>query len=159
MVSDIPHTARPSQKIKSYFSFSSSAVPLSGNIEEIASKILSEGNFRGGRLSLSKQGNAKGKKNESERAHQCFILSTLNNADFSRNYQLCVSLTSNLFYKYLECWWVRQNSKSNMQSFKCTGRQKNPGSDPSSATDWCCDLIPSQTHLHVSSVNEGPHDR
>ena len=120
-------------KSKPYFSFSSSAVPLSGNIEEIASKILSEGNFRGGRLSLSKQGNEKGKKNESEQAHQCFILSTLSNADLSRNYQFCVSLTSNLFYKYLECWQVRQNSKSNMQSFKCTGRQKNPGSDPSSA--------------------------
>lgn len=104
VASHVPHTARPSPKSKPYFSFSSSAVPLSGNIEEIASKILSEGNFRGGRLSLSKQGNEKGKKNESEQAHQCFILSTLSNADFSRNYQFCVSLTSNLFYKYLECW-------------------------------------------------------
>lgn len=52
---------RSSQKNKSYFSFSSSAVPLSGNIEEMASKILSEGNFRGGQLSLSKHENMKGK--------------------------------------------------------------------------------------------------
>lgn len=49
-------------KNKSYFSFSSSAVPLSGNIEEMASKILSEGNFRGGQVSLSERGNMEGQK-------------------------------------------------------------------------------------------------
>lgn len=37
----------------SYFSFNSSAVPLSGNIEEMASNILSEGNLRGVWLSFS----------------------------------------------------------------------------------------------------------
>lgn len=65
MVSYVPYKAlRPPQKNKSYFSFSSSAVPLSGNIEEMASKILSEGNFRGGQLSLSKHGNIQGKKEQ-----------------------------------------------------------------------------------------------
>lgn len=62
MVSYVPYKARSPQNDKSYFSFSSSAVPLSGNIEEMASKILSEGNFRGGRLPLSKQENVKGEK-------------------------------------------------------------------------------------------------
>lgn len=65
MVSYVPYKAlRPPQKNKSYFSFSSSAVPLSGNIEEMASKILSEGNFRGGQLYLSKHGNIQGKKEQ-----------------------------------------------------------------------------------------------
>lgn len=68
----IPHKARPPQKNKSYFSLSSSAVPLSGNMEEMASKILSEGNFRGGRLSLSKYGNMKKKNHPSK---QVFTLS------------------------------------------------------------------------------------
>lgn len=62
MGSGIPDELRWPQKNISYFSLSSSAVPLSGNIEEMASKILSEGNFRGGRLSLSIWGNTKGEK-------------------------------------------------------------------------------------------------
>lgn len=53
------------QEILSYFSFNSSAVPLSGNIEEMASNILSEGNFRGGWLSFSvkEAKNLENKKN------------------------------------------------------------------------------------------------
>lgn len=41
------------------FSFSSSVVPLYGNTEEMTSKILSEGNFQAGRLSLSSQSSTR----------------------------------------------------------------------------------------------------
>lgn len=82
---------------KSYFSLSSSAVPLSGNIEEMASKILSEGNFRGGRLSLSIVGNKKGEKDERKQVFRSFISSTqlhLTELMLYENHHLRVSLTS-----------------------------------------------------------------
>lgn len=87
-------------------------MPLSGNIEEIASKILSEGNFRGGRVSLSKQENVKERKNQSEQAFSLSFSPHLTRLIFQEIIN-SVSLISNTFYKYLECfvWQVTQKFK------------------------------------------------
>lgn len=131
-----PYKARLPQKSKSYFSFSSSAVPLSGNIEEMASKILSEGNFRGGRLSLSVSGNKKGKKDERKASLSILHFlhtTTSNKANFLRKLStLCFTYFWHMSHVCMECRQARRTKhlKSNMGSFRCTRREKPQGLIP-----------------------------